>query len=133
MTVAPTGQWFIPGDRVSFVFSFRHEMNVAEVRAVFVHRENPEAQIQLRGIPALEEQYGVYRFSSVELATEVAPDAVPGEYRCQGLLVRSVAGREVPFEKAPDLRFLVIEEPVGAPTVRGIPIIRGVNRWKKAP
>jgi hypothetical protein len=39
----------------------------------------------------------------------------------------------VPFEAAPDLRFLVIEEPASAPTVRGIPIIRGVNRWKKAP
>lgn len=133
VTEAPRGQWFIPGDRISFVFSFRHEMNVEEVRAVFARRENPDARIELKGIPVLEEQYGVYKFSSVELANEVAPDAVPGEYRCEGLLVRSAGGRDVPFEEAPDLRFLVIEEPTGAPTVRGIPIIRGVNRWKKAP
>ncbi len=133
MTVVSRGQWFIPGDRISFVFSFRHEMNAQEIRAVFVHRQNPDARIELTGVPALEEQHGVYRFSSVELASEVAPGAVPGEYRCEGLLLRSAGGRDVPFEEAPDLRFMVIEEPVSAPTVRGIPIIRGVNRWKKVP
>lgn len=133
MTVAPVGQWFIPGDRISFLFSFRHEMNAEEVRAVFVHRENPDARIELRGIPLLEEQHGIYKFSSVELAGEVGPNAVPGEYRCEGLLLRSAAGRDVPFEEVPDLRFVLIEEPTSAPTVRGIPIIRGVNRWKKAP
>jgi hypothetical protein len=108
-------------------------MNVEGVRAVFVHRENPDARIELKGVPTLEEQHGIYKFSSVELSNEVAPNAVVGEYRCEGLLISSVGGRDMPFEEAPDLRFLVIEEPTGAPTVRGMPIIRGVNRWKKAP
>ncbi len=133
MTEAAKGQWFIPGDRISFVFAFRHEMNVEEVLAVFVHRGDPREQIELRGVPALEEQHGTHKFSSVELSAEVDPGVVPGEYRCEGLLVKSVGGRDVPFEEAPDLRFVVAEEPTSMPIVRGIPIIRGVTRWKKAP
>jgi hypothetical protein len=133
LTEVPRGQWFIPGDRISFVLSFRHEMNAEEVRAVFAHVETLSMRIELTGAPTLEEQHGIYKFSSAELAGEVAPDTVPGEYRSEGLLIRSVGGRDVPFDKVPDLRFLVIEEPVGTPTIRGMPIIRGINRWKKAP
>lgn len=133
MIEVPRGQWFIPGDRLSFVLSFKHEMNVEEAHAVFAHARTPSRQIELTGIPVLEEQHGVYKFSSVELAGEVTPDAAPGEYRCEGLLVRSVGGRDVPFDGVPDLQFVVIEEPTSMPTIRGIPIMRGINRWKKAP
>jgi hypothetical protein len=130
---AARGQWFIPGDRISFVISFRHEMNVEEVSAAFVHQENPNGQIVLKGAPTLEEQHGIYKYSLAELANEIPADVVPGEYRCEGLLIESSAGRQIPFEEAPDLRFLVIEEPTSAPNIRGMPIIRGVGRWQSEP
>jgi hypothetical protein len=128
---APRGQWFIPGDRISFMLTFIHEMNVVEVRAVFANAQG--ARIVLSGSPALDEQHGIHKFSSVELAGEAGSDASPGEYRCEGLLLKSFGGRNVSFEEVPDMRFVLVDEPVSPPAIRGIPVIRAINRWKKAP
>lgn len=118
------GQGFVPGDlaRIDVGF-FRHEMNLKEVVAFFVHEEDAEQAIALRGEPReTEPPSGAIKFSGVSLRATVPADAAPGVYRFRRLEAETYKGQRVPFDSATQerwgrWRFLVREEPDTPPTI----------------
>ena len=115
----------MPGDLVRIeVGSFRHEMNLKEVSAIF-EREGDEGGdvIALRGQPKeITPSSEVAKYSEVSLRATVPADAVSGVYRFKRLEADTYGGRQVPFDTSTQdrwrrWRFLVREEPYTPPTI----------------
>ena len=119
---------FMAGDEIATSsFMFVHEMNLLEVRAVFLH-EHGEHEIALVGAPRVEgapQQVmashwpRLIRFSRVQLEGVVDREDPAGEYGCTRLAALSAGGNEVAFEDVPNLRFRVFAEPTRRPHIAG--------------
>ena len=126
------------GDSVRIRLQVEHEFEFSSLEAVFEH-ENFDPTIEGRG----EETYAI---TLVGRNTEqlVRIDGVPptitsfvlvegnltaeknvGEYRCGRMVAHYRGGRQIPFDlgRSPEMRFRVVEEPVGSPKVTSVEFV----------
>jgi len=115
-----------PNDRYGS-FRFRHEMNVEEVTATFLH-EDGEHVIEVFGTPEAEASGQpistasgprYIRYGKVQLRGHVEGEDPPGEYTCTEIRAHTAGGEDIPFEDVPKLSFLVVREPTRPPHLAG--------------
>jgi hypothetical protein len=86
-----------------------------ETHTVTLVGRNPEQLARLETVPAAITSF-------VMLEGALTAEKVLGEYRCSRMVAHYRGGRQIPFDlgQSPEMRFRVVEEPVGSPKVTSV-------------
>ena len=128
-------QEYSAGDSVRIRLQVEHEFDFSTLEAGFEHKDfdptiegrgeethavtlvgqNPEQLVRLETVPA-----NITSF--VMLEGNLTAEKVLGEYRCGRMVAHYKGGRQIPFDlgRSPEMRFRVVEEPVGSPKVTSV-------------
>ena len=128
-------QEYSAGDSVRIRLQVEHEFEFSSLEAVFEHENfdptiegrgeethaitlvgrNTEQLVRIDGVPPT-----ITSFVMVE--GSLTAEKVVGEYRCGRIMAHYKGGRQIPFDlgQSPDMRFRVVEEPVGSPKVTSV-------------
>ena len=128
-------QEYSAGDSVRVRLQVEHEFDFSTLEAVFEHEDfdptiegrgeethaitlvgrNPEQLVRIDTLPAAITSF-------VMLEGDLTAEKVVGEYRCGRMVAHYKGGRQIPFDlgRSPEMRFRVVEEPVGIPRVTSV-------------
>ena len=131
-------QEYSAGDSVRIRLQVEHEFEFSSLEAVFEHENfdptiegrggethaitlegrNTEQLVRIDGVPP-----AITSFVMVE--GSLTAEKVVGEYRCGRIMAHYKGGRQIPFDlgQSPDMRFRVVEEPVGSPKVTSVEFV----------
>ena len=123
------------GDSVRIRLQVEHEFDFSSLQAMFEHEnfdptiegrgeethaitlvgQNTEQLVRIDGVPPT-----ITSFVLVE--GNLTAEKVVGEYRCGSMVAHYKGGRQIPFDlgRSPEMRFRVVEEPVGSPKVTSV-------------
>ena len=125
------------GNEILIRLTVEHDIGLKDVTARFEHDEGVDAATAERsaerdvivlsgGEGDIKQQSGLYTTppgatSTVLLRGRISADKSPGEYRCSRVETEYQGGRRIVFdpERAPDIRFRVVEQSVESPRVVG--------------
>jgi len=128
-------QEYSAGDSVRIRLQVEHEFEFSTLEAAFEHENfdptiegrgeethaitlvgrNTEQLVRIDGVPPT-----ITSFVMVE--GSLTAEKVVGEYRCGSIMAHYKGGRQIPFDlgRSPEMRFRVVEEPVGIPRVTSV-------------
>jgi hypothetical protein len=131
-------QEYSAGDSVRIRLQVEHEFEFSTLEAVFEHENfdptiegrgeethaitlvgrNTEQLVRIDGVPPT-----ITSFVMVE--GSLTAEKVVGEYRCGSIMAHYKGGRQIPFDlgRSPEMRFRVVEEPVGSPKVTSVEFV----------
>ena len=131
-------QGYSAGDSVRIRLQVEHEFEFSSLEAVFEHEnfdptiegrgeethaitlvgQNTEQLVRIDGVPPT-----ITSFVLVE--GNLTAEKVVGEYRCGRMVAHYKGGRQIPFDlgRSPEMRFRVVEEPVGIPKVTSVEFV----------
>ena len=126
------------GDEILIRLTVEHEFGFPSMAARFQH-EDFDPTLDGRGEethaitliardvkqkPSMDTSPGVIT-SSVLLRGNLTAEKVIGEYRCQRMEANHKGVKRIPFDlgRSPELRFRVVEEPVGSPKVTSVEFV----------
>jgi hypothetical protein len=126
------------GDSVRIRLQVEHEFEFSTLEAVFEHEnfdptiegrgeethavtlvgQNTEQLVRIDGVPPAITSY-------VMAEGNLTAEKVVGEYRCGRMVAHYKGGRQIPFDlgRSPEMRFRVVEEPVGSPKVTSVEFV----------
>ena len=131
-------QKYSAGDSVRIRLQVEHEFEFSSLEAVFEHENfdptiedrgeethaitlvgrNTEQLVRIDGVPPTIKSF-------VMVEGGLTAEKVVGEYRCGRMVANYKGGREIPFDldQSPEMRFRVVEEPVGSPKVTSVEFV----------
>jgi hypothetical protein len=131
-------QEYSAGDSVRIRLQVEHEFEFLSLEAVFEHENfdptiegrdeethaimlvgrNTEQLVRIDGVPPT-----ITSFVLVE--GTLTAEKVVGEYRCGSMVAHYKGGRQIPFDlgQSPEMRFRVVEDPVGSPKVTSVEFV----------
>ncbi len=89
-----------------------------ETHAITLVGQNTEQLVRIDGVPPAITSY-------VMAEGNLTAEKVVGEYRCGRMVAHYKGGRQIPFDlgRSPEMRFRVVEEPVGSPKVTSVEFV----------
>ncbi len=131
-------QEYSAGDSVRIRLQVEHEFEFLSLEAVFEHENfdptiegrdeethaimlvgrNTEQLVRIDGVPPT-----ITSFVLVE--GNLTAEKNVGEYRCGRMVAHYRGGRQIPFDlgQSPEMRFRVVEDPVGSPKVTSVEFV----------
>jgi hypothetical protein len=126
------------GESVRIRLQVEHEFEFSTLEAVFEHEnfdptiegrgeethaitlvgQNTEQLVRIDGVPPTITSF-------VMAEGSLTAEKVVGEYRCGSMVAHYKGGRQIPFDlgQSPEMRFRVVEEPVGSPKVTSVEFV----------